>query len=106
MTLSKTITTIIASVTACAILPAMAATEFDAEQKSKEISIAGYDLTEVTDAKAILARIETAAKSVCKVSANRQTIREITLRRACEEAAIEATVENLNAPQVTALLDN
>ncbi|MEP1143630.1 MAG: UrcA family protein [Henriciella sp.] len=106
MTLSKTMTTIIAAATACAVLPAMAATQFDAEEKSKEISIAGYDLTQATDAKAILARIESAAKSVCKVDANRQTVRETMLRRECEKAAIESTVESLDAPEIAALIQN
>lgn len=105
MTLSKTVTTIIATTAACAMLPAMAATKTDTIEKTVEISIAGYDLTSATDAQALLTRIEKAAERACKVSSNRQTVREMALRRACEERAIATTVESLDAPQVNAVYE-
>lgn len=106
MTLSKTVTTIIASTAACAMLPAMAAIKTDTVEKTMEISIAGYDLTSATDAQALLASIEKAAERVCKISSNRSTVREMMLRRACEENAIAQTVESLDAPQVSAAYED
>ncbi|MEL6725169.1 MAG: UrcA family protein [Pseudomonadota bacterium] len=104
MTLSKTITTIVASTAALSMLPALAATKADTQVKTKEISIAGYDLTSVADAEALLTKIEAAAKSVCKVSANRETVRERMLRTACEDQAISDALESLDSPEVTALI--
>lgn len=103
MTLSKTFTAILASTAALAMVPAVAATQSDAHVKTKEISIAGYDLTRIADAEALLTKIEAAAKSVCKLDANRATVRERMLRKACEEEAIATALEKLDAPQVTAL---
>ncbi|MCR9270167.1 MAG: UrcA family protein [Hyphomonadaceae bacterium] len=103
MTLSKTLTTIFASTVALAMVPAVAATQSDAHVKSKEISIAGYDLTRVADAEALLTKIEAAAKSVCKLDANRETVRERMLRKSCEDEAIASALEKLDSPQVTAL---
>lgn len=104
MTLPKTLATVMTAAAAFSLLPAMAAST-DVQEKSQDVSIRGYDLTDVNDAKAVLEKIEKAADRVCTISSERATVRERILRRACAESAIGKAVAALDAPEVTALAD-
>jgi UrcA family protein len=106
MTLSKTITTIIASTAALSLLPAMAAVKADPVEKTQTVSIKGFDLTNIVDAQALLQRIESASRVVCRLNSNRETLRERQIRRSCEQEATANAVKALDAPVVTAVMED
>lgn len=102
MTLSKTLITAIAATAAIAFIPASAGSAEKTVQ-TKEVIIAGYDLSEIADAKTVLRKIERAAEQVCSLPGETGTLRERMLQRRCEAGAIEAAVKNLNAPVVASV---
>lgn len=104
MPFSKTLTTALVSVAACALMPAMAATQFEPEEKSREISIRGYNLTNITDANTVFEMINTAAKRVCKHHGLRETLRERVNEKKCREEAITSAVESVDSPQLKAIM--
>ena len=104
MTLSKTLTTAIISASACALLPAMAATEFDPEKKQVQVSISSYDLTKASDAVEVFNMINTASKRVCKTAGVRETLRERVLQNKCRADAIISAVTSIDAPQLIQIM--
>lgn len=104
MTISKTLTATVSSFVAMALLPAIAATRADNQEKSREISIAGYDLNNAEHAKIVLDNIRIAAAQVCETVGDRRTLREHILRRKCRAEAVSRAVTALNAPVVEALI--
>lgn len=104
MTFSKTLTTALISASACALLPAMAATEFEPQEKQMEVSIRGYDLTNVADATEVFEMINAASKRVCKTAGVRETLRERVLQNKCRADAIISAVASINSPQLTEIM--
>lgn len=104
MPFSKTLTTALVSATACALMPAMAATQFEPEEKSREISIRGYDLTDLTDANAVFEMINTTAKRVCQHHGLRESLRERAEEKRCREDAITNAVKSVDSPQLKAIM--
>ena len=98
MTFSKTLTTALISASACALLPAMAATEFDPQKKQVEVSISGYDLTKAADAAEVFNMINTASKRVCTNAGVRETLRERVLANKCRVDAIVSAVASIDSP--------
>ena len=72
--------------------------------QTKEVSINGFDLSDRDDASEVLDRIERAAKSVCTISQNRQTVRERQLRNACIDDAVDRAVQSLKSPTMASVL--
>ena len=105
MTFSKTLTTAIISASACALLPAMAATELDPQEKKIEVSISGYDLTNAADAAEVFQMINTASKRVCQVTGVRETLRERVLQNKCRADAIISAVASIDSPQLTEIMN-
>lgn len=99
MTLSKTLITAIAATAAIASIPASAGSAEKTVQ-TKDVVIAGYDLSEIADAKTVLRKIKRAARQVCSLPGETRSLRERVEQRACEKVAIEAAVKDLNAPVV------
>ena len=104
MTFPKTLTTALISASACALLPAMAATEFAPQEKQIEVSISGYDLTNAADASEVFELINTASKRVCKTAGVRETLRERVLQNKCRADAIIGAVASINAPELTEIM--
>ena len=104
MTFSKPLTVSVIAATACALLPAMAATEFDLEKKQIEVSIQGYDLTNPSDASEVFQMINSASKRVCKTPGVRETLRERVLQNKCRADAIISAVASINAPELTEIM--
>ena len=104
MTFSKTLTTALISASACALLPAMAATELDPQAKQIKVSISGYDLTNAADAAEVFQMISTASKRVCKTAGVRETLRERVLQNKCRADAIIGAVAPIDAPQLTEIM--
>ena len=102
MTLPKTLISFTVAAAALSCLPAMAAGKNAIKQKA-EVSIAGYDLSEVSDAKAVIQKIKTAADKVCSLPGGEWTLRERMEKRACEADAIESAVKSLDSSIVTAV---
>ena len=105
MTLPKTLTTLIGSAAALALLPAMAASTADTHVKSLEVSTSGYDLSKSADAQIIYYKIKKAAKRVCSNALVRQTLREQAEERACRDEAIERAVSQLDEPVLTLVMN-
>ena len=105
MTLPKTATTLFASVAALAMLPAMAASTTGQTIKTIDVPVAGFDLTDADDAKIVLSKIQRAAKRVCRNSNATRSVRERAEELACQSAAIAGAVAKLNAPQLTAAME-
>ena len=105
MTFSKTLTTALISASACALLPAMAATDFAPQKKQVQVSISGYDLTNPADAAEVFQMINTASKRVCKVAGVRETLRERVLQNKCRADAIIGAVASINSPQLTEIME-
>lgn len=103
MTFSKTLTTTIIAATACALTPVMAA-ELDPNKKTLEISIKGYDLSNVEDAAEVFKKINLASKRVCRNYGHRETLRDRFYERQCRAEAIVQAVVSLNAPELTAIM--
>ncbi|MEM7639126.1 MAG: UrcA family protein [Pseudomonadota bacterium] len=104
MTLQKSLTTMIGSVAALAMLPAMAGSISNANAKSLEVSIAGYDLSDPAHAQIVYYKIQKAAKRVCRHTLARETLRERMDQRQCQETAIQDAVTQLNAPELTLVM--
>lgn len=104
MTFSKSLTVSVIAATACALLPAMAATEFDQQKKQIEVSIQGYDLTNAADASEVFQMISTASKRVCKTAGVRETLRERVLQNKCRADAIISAVAAIDAPELTEIM--
>ena len=100
MTLPKTLTTLIGSAAALAMLPAMAGSTSDATVKKLDVSIAGYDLNDPAHAQIVYYKIQKAAKRVCRNSLVRETLREKIEENECRAQAIERAVTQLNAPEL------
>lgn len=105
MTLSKTLIASIAATAAIASIPASAGST-DKTVQTKEIIVAGYDLTEIADAKTVLQKIRRAARQVCSLPGESPTPRVRSEQRACESEAIETAIKDLNAPVVAAISNN
>ncbi|MEO0607141.1 MAG: UrcA family protein [Pseudomonadota bacterium] len=105
MTLSKSLISFTVATAALSFLPAMAAGKDTIKQKA-EISLAGYDLTDVADAKAVVEKIQTAAEKVCSLPGGEWTLRERMDKRSCEAEAIERAVQSLDSSIVTAVLED
>lgn len=105
MTLAKSLITATVATAAFSVLPAMAGGK-NAIKQSSEVNLAGYDLTEVADAKAAIRKIEKAAEKVCSLPADGYGLRERMEKRACEAEAIENAVKDLDSTIVTALVEN
>lgn len=106
MTFSKTLTAALISASACALLPAMAATEFDPQEKQIKVSISGYDLTNAADASEVFQMISTASKRVCQTAGVRETLRERVLQNKCRADAILSAVTSIDAPQLTEIMQD
>ena len=104
MTLPKTLTTLLGSAAALAMLPAMAGSTSEANVKSLDVSIAGYDLNDPAHAQIVYYKIQKAAKRVCRNSLARETLREKIDERDCRKDAIERAVTALNAPELTLVM--
>ena len=104
MTLPKTLTAIIGSAAALALLPAMAASSSEAHVKSLDISVKGYDLSKSADAQIVFYKIQNAAKRVCRHSLVRETLREKADEKVCRADAIERAVAQLNEPALTLVM--
>lgn len=102
MTLSKSLITAIAAAAAIASIPASAGSAEKTVQK-KEIIVAGYDLSEIADAKTVLRKIKRAAQQVCSLPGEAPTLRARMEQQRCQTAAIEAAVKDLNAPVVASI---
>ena len=104
MTLPKTLTAMIGSAAALAMLPAMAGSTSDTNVKTMDVSIAGYDLTDPAHAQIVYYKIQKAAKRVCRHSLARETLREKIDEKNCCAQAVERAVTQLNAPQLTLVM--
>lgn len=105
MTLAKSLITATIATAALSVLPAMAAGK-NAITQSSEVNLAGYDLSEVKDAKAAIRKIEQAAEKVCSIPGGDDSLRERMEKRDCEAEAIENAVKDLDSSIVTALVEN
>lgn len=101
MKLPRTLTAIIGSAAALALLPATAATKSDIEEVSLEVSIKGYNLDKTADAQIVLYKISKAAKRACGPSNVRQPLAQRAAAQECYDAAVAQAVEAINAPGLT-----
>lgn len=104
MTLSKTATTILGSLAALAMLPAMAGSATDFEKKTLDIEIADYDLSNPEDAKIVYAKIQQGAKRVCRFTQSRQTLQQRAEEMQCRASAIANAVTQLDSPQLNLVM--
>jgi len=102
MPLPKTLVALAAATAALSMAPALAASATIHEQ-SKEISVIGYDLNDAADAEIVLGKIQSAAKKVCTLSVNRDTLRERAQRRRCADKATTIAVESMSSPTLSGL---
>jgi UrcA family protein len=91
----------------CAALAASAlagaTTAARAEDGEMRVNLARLDLAQPGDASAALGRIRATAARFCEVADGRTTFDRVMLSTQCEKALTRKAVEQLNAPQVTAL---
>ena len=103
MTLPKTLATAFAATATLALLPA-AAGEFEVT-KTMEVSIADYDVKDAADARAIVKKIESAARKVCTLDRGPVPLHERAQRTACEREAVANAVQSLNSELVVAAFE-
>ncbi|MEL6862035.1 MAG: UrcA family protein [Pseudomonadota bacterium] len=103
MTLPKTLATAIAATASLALLPAFAA---ETEQvKTLELSIADYDISNPADARAVVKKIERAARKVCTLDRGPVPLHERLQRERCEREAVANAVQSLNSDVVIAAFE-
>lgn len=86
------------ALTALTAAPAMA-------HETKSVSYANLDLGTEEGARAMLARINEAARDVCRSHDGRMSVSERRMVRVCVAEATEQTVAQLNSPTVTAMFE-
>ncbi len=104
MTLQKSLTALIGSAAALAMLPASAGSSLGSSVKTLDVSIAGYDLSDPAHAQIVYYKIQKAAKRVCRNTLVRETLREKLEEQDCRETAIEEAVAQLNEPAITLVM--
>ncbi|MEM7458774.1 MAG: UrcA family protein [Pseudomonadota bacterium] len=104
MTLPKSLTTLLGSALALSILPAVAGTAPDTDSKSLEISLAGFDLSDPSDAKIVYSKIQSTAKRVCSRSTARQTLRQHADEMRCRADAVTQAILALDEPVLTLVM--
>lgn len=103
MTFPKTLASIAIATSFLATAPALAASTY-VDEKTQDVFILGYDLTDRADAEKVLKKIESAAERVCRISAGPVTLQERRLRENCEEKAVDIAVNSLQSPMLTDVL--
>jgi UrcA family protein len=79
----------------------------DAQVGEIRVAIGDLNLERDAGARALLGRLRDAAEKVCGVRADlERDLRYRTEARSCVREAVDAAVERLNAPRVTALHEN
>lgn len=104
MTLSKSLTTVLGSALALSMLPAVAGAAPDDHVQTLELSIAGYDLSDLEEAKVVYAKIQSAAKRVCDRTTARQTLRERADEMRCRADAVAQAIVALDEPVLTLVM--
>lgn len=93
----------------CAALAASAfmgaTTAAQAEDGQMHVKLAGLDLATADGARAALARIQSGADAFCEVSSGRQALERAAVIDRCVTQMTRKSVDQLNAPLVTALFD-
>lgn len=103
MTLPKTLATAIAATASLALLPAFAG---QTEQvKTLELSIADYDINNPADARAVVQKIENAARKVCTLDRGPVPLHERVQRERCEREAVANAIKALNSEVVIAAFE-
>lgn len=88
---------------AAAFMAATAASTFAAAGEDQmRVSLAGYDVASPQGAKVVFRKITSAAEAFCGDASSRELAR-MSAQRACVARMVAKAVDQLNAPQVTAL---
>ena len=94
----------IASLALAALIAAPSAQAQATEGRSIKVSVEGIDLNSTRGAQVVLQRIEHAASEIC-FGAGRQSLKDYMHSGACVQDVTKTTVERMNSPRLTALLD-
>lgn len=94
-----------AAATAALALTSLVATPALARDISQNVSYANLDLGTEAGARAMLERIDDAARSVCGDTRGRISLSERTVVRACIAETKQQAVAELNNPTVTAMFE-
>lgn len=92
-----------AALAASAFLAAFTAAQ--AEEGQMRVKLAGIDMTTEAGAKTALARIQFSAADFCEQTAGRAPLERVSAQDHCAAAMTRKSVQQLNAPMVSALLN-
>jgi UrcA family protein len=93
-----------ATLAASAFLCAVSSAQADDAQM--RVKLAGLDVASDVGAKAALARIQFSAANFCDETSGRVSLERFAVRKRCVVEMTRRSVKQLNAPTVTALLDD
>jgi UrcA family protein len=92
-----------AALTASAFLCAMNAAQ--AEDGQMRVKMADLNVATAAGAKVALARIDFSAANFCEQTSGRESLERLYVKKRCVTEMTRKSVNQLNAPMVTALLD-